>query len=505
MTTRALMTGLAVLLAVSRLAAQSHPDSPVFKDKKPPERIPAIEPGNPVWEVSQAFITARKAATGDPLAQNELGARYLLGRGVEPDTAKAAYWIALAAGQNVLGARFNLAILLYHGWGVPWNPFQAFQQFRLCADLGMQEAQFALSQFYTENLVVPRNDSTALAWVERAAGEGYPPARDALPEFRKLAEESRKAGQHQEKDGDRRSILVNADTAVTGSDHLLLSSSLRDAPESVRRALGLSRYLEGDTAPDSSVLVLVHRAADAGSPEALTLLARLRERGEGGAPDTVEVLALLARAARLGSMRAPEHILRLIQTAGVTSMLRARSSRGDARARYALATLSGVGFEGELYTQQAYVTPEQGRELLAQAANAGYAAAQVELGVRYYGGIGVGADPERARALWRVAAAAGNREGAIRLAMTLLRDSLYTPSAREAVATLHAAAEEGSVLAEAALGYWYASALPPARDEGRSARHYRAAAMRGSLDALHALRGLHDALRPPAGEYQILP
>jgi hypothetical protein len=297
MTPRALITGLSLFLAVSHLSAQTHPNSPVFKDKKPPERIPSIEAEDPVWEVSQAFITARKAGAGDPLAQNELGARYLLGRGVEPDTAKAAYWIALAAEQNVLGARFNLAILLYHGWGMPWNPFQAFNQFRLCADQGMQEAQFALSQFYTENLVVARNDSIALAWVERAAGAGYAPAQEALPEFRKLVRETHQTGRQRESDPDRRSILVSADTAATSSDHLLLASSLRDAPESVRRALGLSRYLEGEAAPDSSVLVLVHRAASGAR--------RRREGGYAGSTRVAGAGGPFGVSASTGTCRPP--------------------------------------------------------------------------------------------------------------------------------------------------------------------------------------------------------
>ena len=106
----------------SRFYAQQKTESPVFKSYRPP-LPPRLEPSNNAAEIFQAFLTARKANAGDAVAQLELGNRYMVARGVEADTTKAAYWFGMAAAQGVTVAKYNLAILSYTGWGVSWKPF----------------------------------------------------------------------------------------------------------------------------------------------------------------------------------------------------------------------------------------------------------------------------------------------------------------------------------------------------------------------------------------------
>ena len=168
------------------------PKSPVFKSYKPPPEKHALQGSDLVYESWQAFITERKAVAGDPVAQHEMGLRYLLGRGVEADTSRGAYWIARAAAQNVVSARFNLGILDYHGWGVSWNPFESFSQFLWCAEHDMVEAELTVGEFYTENLVVPLDWDKARYWIGKAAKEGYAPALRALEEVQKRAERRRR-------------------------------------------------------------------------------------------------------------------------------------------------------------------------------------------------------------------------------------------------------------------------------------------------------------------------
>ena len=75
------------------------------------------------------------------------------------------------------------------------------------------------------------------------------------------------------------------------------------------RSLGLNdsvKHLE-DAVP--SVIEAVERSADAGSPEALTLLGRCRERGIGMPRDLVQAAALYTRAVRLDSPTATELLL----------------------------------------------------------------------------------------------------------------------------------------------------------------------------------------------------
>ena len=183
-----LLTMLSGTLACPSIAQVERqlPDSPVFK-RRSMTTPPLILPSDALYEIWQAFLVSRKANAGDPVAQQELGVRYLLGRGVEADSTKAAYWFFKAAEQNMISSRFNLGILLYHGWGISWNPFESYSAFLICAEAGMHEAEFVVGLHYTENLVVPRDYAAALSWVRKAAEGGYAPAKEALPELERAA------------------------------------------------------------------------------------------------------------------------------------------------------------------------------------------------------------------------------------------------------------------------------------------------------------------------------
>jgi TPR repeat protein len=174
---------LLVLILGGPLSAQERPESPVFKDYKPPDKVSLIEPSTATYDLWQVFSLTRKANAGDPVAQHDLGVRYLLGRGVAADTVRGAYWIQKAAAQNVIPARFNLGILFYHGWGVEWNPFEAYIHFTYCASMNMDEAKYVLGQFLSDGLVVPRDYSRARRIVSGAVAAGYEPAKRMLEQM----------------------------------------------------------------------------------------------------------------------------------------------------------------------------------------------------------------------------------------------------------------------------------------------------------------------------------
>ncbi|CAN0545939.1 unnamed protein product, partial [Laminaria digitata] len=58
------------------------------------------------------------ASTGVATAQNELGVRYLVGRGVAQDYGEAAFWLRKAAAQDMTNAQYNLGVLYESGRGV---------------------------------------------------------------------------------------------------------------------------------------------------------------------------------------------------------------------------------------------------------------------------------------------------------------------------------------------------------------------------------------------------
>ena len=180
-----LISGTLAFTSIAQVE-QKLPESPVFK-RRALTAPPLILPSDALFEIWQAFLVSRKANAGDPIAQQELGVRYLLGRGVEADSSRAAYWFFKAAEQNMVSSRFNLGILLYHGWGISWNPFESYRAFLISAEAGMHEAEFVVGLHYTENLVVPRDYAAALSWVRRSAEGGYQPAKEVLPELERAA------------------------------------------------------------------------------------------------------------------------------------------------------------------------------------------------------------------------------------------------------------------------------------------------------------------------------
>src|SRR5208283_5000315 len=108
---------------------------------------------------------------------------YISGKGFPADTEKAAYWIKKAAGQGLPSARFNLGILEDNGWGLPWNPFDAYKNFQFAAAHEMPEAEYALGLSYLDNLVVPRDEKEAYCLVQAAADSEYVPAMETITVF----------------------------------------------------------------------------------------------------------------------------------------------------------------------------------------------------------------------------------------------------------------------------------------------------------------------------------
>ena len=101
----------------------------------------------------------KEANAGNALAEHELGLRYILGQGVIADTIKAAYWLHKAAEQKLPGACYNYGILLNNGWGVQWNPFEAYKYFLEAAHNDMPQAEYLIGlsfcRGYHKLLILP--------------------------------------------------------------------------------------------------------------------------------------------------------------------------------------------------------------------------------------------------------------------------------------------------------------------------------------------------------------
>ncbi len=157
--------------------AQDSTESLAFKNKRPKQNAPYFYRPDLAYQIWQKFRLTQEANAGDPLAQHELGLRFLMGEGVPADTAQAVYWIKKAADHNLTSAKYNYAILLINGIGVQWDPYASFKLFESAANDGMVQAQYVVGILYTDNLTVQRDYNLAYYWIKKAADNEYEPAQ----------------------------------------------------------------------------------------------------------------------------------------------------------------------------------------------------------------------------------------------------------------------------------------------------------------------------------------
>jgi TPR repeat protein len=493
-----------VVLSVVGLG-QNQPESPVFKRYKAPDEIPLLKYNDPTYQIWQAFLTARKANAGDPLAQHELGIRYLSGLGVERDTVKAAYWIEKAAAQNLLPARFNYAILKYQGWGTPWDPFEAYRNFLYCAERNVLEAQFAVALAHVENLVVPEDWQQGYVWLKRASDAGFKPATNVLPMF-----EQRLAAQKSPRAPDSpvtQPLVISLqadggmDTLASVQEKSLLKSAILQADPELRKSLGLSRMIDSTAAIDSVTLTSIRRSADVGSPEALTLLGRLYQEGIIVGQDNILAAAYYLRGFRMDSQRAGKLLWEMGQSQDFIGRVKTSAEAGDSVAQFVWAGLFTMGMDASLLGAKAYITKQQAAHLLRKAADRRFVPAMIELALWYYGGRWIAADAQQATAYLQEAAAAGSREAEIRLATLEVREEPGWPQMDTLLTILSRGKEDGSLLAEVALGFVFETGLGVQKSFSSAGRIYRSAWGRGSQDAYRALRRMHDEIRPSDGQF----
>lgn len=497
----------ALLLLQTKPDTLSRPESPVFKNYRSRTPTPVIEQSDATYQLWQGFRLQQEANAGNAVSQFELSIRYLTGRGFKPDTVKAAYWTMKAANQNHLLARYNLAIFQFNGWGTQWNPFEAYRNFRFTAEHGVPSAQFALAQLLIENLVVPQNWHEAYRWAKAAADSGYAPAREALSFFEQRGfrspDSTSPPAQHNEYSPapTATSFLeplfldFSADTTHDAPDSMLYEDLIKSLPPALADTVSRLFTPTGEPRPaaDSSQLLFLRRTAEAGSPEALTLLGRCYEEGTRCAYDVVQAAACYLRAVRLDSRRAHRLLTRLLTDAFVAN-LKTGVAQNNAAAMYVWASLVALGYDRRL-------TEAQALRLLEQAAAAHYIPALLELGLAHSSGRWVTRSEQHARQFWQRAANLGSLEARIRLVVDDLKKG--GSEAGTGIALLRSAVDQGSVLAEVALARCYERGMGVPQNRGEAARLYRSAAQRGSQDAFYALLRMHDEIRPEDRQFKI--
>ncbi len=496
----------AALLSGNALLAQRK-SSPVFKNSET-ARMPVVLPSTLDFQLLEAFVLLQKANAGEPLAQHELGLRYLFGKGFQPDTPKAARWIQKAANQHLPIANYNLGILYMQGCGVPWNPFEAFKHFQEAARDEMPEAQYVVGLTYSENLVVSRNWPEVYHYIKESADQGLDAAKVVLDELKRRGFDTTAADRKVPADSDHPNerktskkpdagfnfvyIDFHADTSTTVEDTTLIREAFRDVRGSNSEE---SNNVPADKI-DTTLKSQLSAAAKAGSPEALCVIGRCYEKGIGVPRDLVLAAVYYLQALRLDSYRAPALLWKMMNTEEFSRLLGARSAIGDPAALYVWSGLTAVGFSKLLNEKQAF-------DLIQRAAGAGNPPALVELGSCYFTGRWVQQDMAKAVEWWSRASRQGSLEAEIRLAAANVLGQVHTESPDTALSLLRTTAKEGSLLSDLALAYCYEKGIVVSQNKAEAYSIYHKSMMRGSESAYRALRRMCDELRPNEKEFQM--
>lgn len=472
-----------------------------------------IVESDPSAQLLEGFILIQKANSGDPVAEQEVGLRYLFGRDFPADTLKAVFWIKKAADQSLLTAKYNLAILTNNGWGVDWNPFEAHKLFLSAAKGSMMEAQYMVGLTYVDDLVVPRNWNTAFDYLSEAAAQGFKPAKEVMDEFVKR-------GIHISKDSSGTQLdnavvakipahgKGKADSAWTPvfldlqrdpptalDDTTLLKEAYREANLTTRYLIE-SQPVKHRRVEEDTGMVRISEAAETGNPEALTLIGRLYEEGIGVARDLTLAGEYYIRAVRFDSPRGAQLLWKLIRSDEFRKQLDDRSHHNDPVALFVWAGVTALQLDLTLNDQKAL-------ELLEKSANQHHIPALIELGLCSYQGRWVKQDKNAAIAIWNEAASFGSKEGKVRIAAAKVTGDFSDHEYSKYLPILFEAAQEGAIIAQLALAYCYEHGFGVQENRGEAARLYRICAQRGSQNAFQSLRRMYDEIRPKEQEFVI--
>ena len=129
----------------------------------------------------EALVALRKAANdGHALAQNELGALYYSGTGVQQSYPLAKEWYFKAAQQGEAEACYNLGFMYSGGYGVEQNSILALEWYNKAAELGSLSAINNIGFMFENGKGTSPNYTEAMKYYRKAAEKGNARAQSNL-------------------------------------------------------------------------------------------------------------------------------------------------------------------------------------------------------------------------------------------------------------------------------------------------------------------------------------
>jgi TPR repeat protein len=112
------------------------------------------------------------ADRGSVLAEIELAANYVTGKGVVQDMSRAAHWYEKAAQQGNPEAQNEIGYFYQVGLGVPVDLSRAVRWYQLSASFGIAAAKLNLGILYAKGIGVPKNMELAIQYLQEATQKG---------------------------------------------------------------------------------------------------------------------------------------------------------------------------------------------------------------------------------------------------------------------------------------------------------------------------------------------
>ena len=506
------------ILIPATIIAQDTTKSLAFKKNRPYRNNPYFYQPDLSYQLLQQFKLVQIANTGDPLAQHELGLRLLTGEGIAPDTVAAVYWIKKAADQKLASALYNYGIMLINGWGTEWNPFTAYDKFLLAAEEGMSQAQYVIGILNTDNLVVPKNWNQSYYWIKKSADSGFEPAKEILadvsskvtPTFRDSVNQNKFSQKNDKKTSEEISnskiqpslglvfidFNTQLDTMNDVPDKLLIEDLERSGVDKILDTLGIKNDSLLTAFNNFSQIKTLQDYANAGSPEAQTMLGRLYENGNFVGVNILLAAEYYIRATILDSPRAAFLLWNLIRKKEFYKILNDSVQFEDPTAQFVWYGLKKLGYDNRLSDGDAI-------DLLNKASDQKHIPAIIELGFNYYRGKYVKIDQQKGLELWELAKQYKSIEAEVRIATSSIYDSFDRSNLKETISTLEKAEIEGSILAQFTLAYCYETGIGVKQNIPNAVKYYRAAAQRGNQFAYEQLKRLYDQIRPASEKFRV--
>ncbi|EGV35645.1 SEL1-like repeat protein [Neisseria weaveri] len=286
---------------------------------------------------------------------------------------KALHWAKTAAEQNHPQAQYYLA--QHYQYAQHPDLAQAHRLYHAAAEQGLAAAHWQLGNQYRFGQGTEKNLETALIHLRQAAEQGIAPAQNALAE-----------------------LLTN----IKPQEAFEWFQTASEQNDSDAHAALAHIYLVGQLTERNSEKARQHAeaAAQQNHPEATRILGDIYRYGLGVPADHETAQQLYRRASDLGSNAAMQKLLAetALQTPEAYETLKQQAlQRQHTEKTYQEAFANHYGLSRPQNHQQALA-------LYTEAAEAGHAKAQTNLGMMYYNGHGTKQDAQQA-AKWFHAAA----------------------------------------------------------------------------------------------------